>query len=81
MKNLIALSFVATTMLLVSGCGFKSDLYLSDITPVPDTVLTELPTLPPVPQPDTAGAGSVEPTGVAVTIPELEDNEKKKSTN
>ena len=81
MKNPVILSFVYSNLVLLSGCGFKSDLYLSDITPVPDTVVTDLPTLPTLPPPDNAEIESIEPAGVAIPIPELEDDEKKKDAN
>jgi predicted small lipoprotein YifL len=62
---------------LLTGCGFKSDLYLSDITPVPETVITDFPPLPTLPPAD----GSANPDSVVVEIPPLEDEAEKKNTN
>ena len=77
MKNL-TLSFITLTavvVLPVSGCGFKSDLYLPDRAPdtLPD--LTELPTLPTLDE--------LNNPGVPVEIPPLDEtadleNKKKK---
>ncbi len=83
MKSLIPLTLLSTSLpSLLTGCGFKSDLYLSDITPVPDTVITDFPTLPTLPSVDGAATptgGDVE--GVVVEIPVLEEDVRKKGNN
>lgn len=83
MKSPIPLILLSASITcLMTGCGFKSDLYLADITPVPDTVITDFPTLPTLPSPDGAGASTgVDVEGVVVEIPVLEDDVRKKGNN
>lgn len=80
MKSLIPLTLLSISLpSLLTGCGFKSDLYLSDITPVPDTVITDFPTLPSADGAATPTGGDAE--GVVVEIPVSEEDVRKKANN
>ena len=71
MKQIV---YLVGSILLVAGCGFKSDLYLPDRKPasLPEP-LPELPTAPPAVEIDTPG--------VAVEIPPLTEPQTNKKKN
>ncbi|MEM7255857.1 MAG: hypothetical protein AAF404_00555 [Pseudomonadota bacterium] len=71
-------ALLVAAMTLPVGCGFKSDLFLPDDAPSndPEAALQAPLQLPPLP-----AAQEPEVPGVAVEIPSLDDETKKKKTN
>ena len=76
-SSIIRLLLWPVLAVLLTGCGFKSDLYLPDIAPVSETEITDFPPLPASPPAD----GGIELEGEIVEVLPLEDEAEKKNTN
>lgn len=79
MNNLCGASvLLPVAMVVLTGCGFKSDLYLPD-NPPPS--INNLPTVDSIELPPLPAAEAPQTPGVVVEIPEIDDEQRKKNKN